>query len=149
VQTRPQARALDETGIEAAREMLVEVAAGNAVVVTEMLNERGYDVGKRTVQRAVSSTRRELRAAQAATVRYESEPGMQMLVDFGEKRVVIGGHEVVVHLMAAVLGYSRRIFVKAFLAERAEDWREGIAEAFRHFGGVTKVLLVRARSSPA
>jgi transposase len=142
VQIRPQRRVLDEDGVEAARELFVETAAGNAIVVTDMLNERGYEVSKRTVQRLVSSTRRELRAAQTASVRYESEPGMQMQIDFGEKRVSIAGAHVVVHLMAAVLGYSRRIFVKAFLAERAEDWREGIAQAFRHFGGVTATLLV-------
>ena len=65
-----------------------------------------------------------------------------MQIDFGEKKVHVGAVVVVIHLMAAVLGYSRRIFVKAFLAERAEDWRDGIACAFRHFGGVTKTLLV-------
>jgi transposase len=141
-QTRPQARALDEAGVDAARELFFEVAEGNAVVVRDLLQERGYEVGERTVQRVVHATRRELRAAQAATVRFESEPGEQMQIDFGEKRVKVGGHEITVHFMAAVLGYSRRIFVKAFLAERAEDWREGIAEAFRHFGGVTRTLLV-------
>jgi hypothetical protein len=32
-------------------------------------------------------------------------------------------------------------FVKAFLNERADDWRDGIASAFAHFGGVPRVLL--------
>ena len=41
-----------------------------------------------------------------------------------------------------MLGYARRIVVKASFAERAEDWREGMASAFRHFGGVTSRLLV-------
>lgn len=30
--------------------------------------------------------------------------------------------------------------MKSFLAERQDDWREGIAEAFRHFGGVLREL---------
>jgi hypothetical protein len=64
-----------------------------------------------------------------------------MQIDFGQKRVRIGDAVVAVHLMAAVLAYSRRIFVRAFLAERGDDWREGIAEAFRHFGGVVQVVL--------
>src|SRR5437764_6629081 len=64
-----------------------------------------------------------------------------MQVDFGQKRVRIGERTVVVHLLVAVLSYSRRIFVKAFLAERGDDWREGIAEAFRHFGGVPRTVL--------
>lgn len=41
----------------------------------------------------------------------------------------------------AVLAFSRRIFVKAFLRQRGDDWREGIAEAFRHFGGVPTTVL--------
>jgi hypothetical protein len=40
-----------------------------------------------------------------------------------------------------VLSFSRRIFAKAFLAERQEDWLEGIGDAFRHFGGVTQTIL--------
>jgi hypothetical protein len=39
------------------------------------------------------------------------------------------------------LSYSRRLFVKAFLSERQDDWREGIAAAFTHFGGVPRTLL--------
>jgi transposase len=38
-----------------------------------------------------------------------------------------------VFVLVAVLGYSRRLFVKAFLNQRSDDWREGIAAAFRHF----------------
>jgi hypothetical protein len=46
-----------------------------------------------------------------------------------------------VHFMAAALGYSRRIFVKAFLHERQGEWLDGIASAFRHFGGVPLEVL--------
>jgi len=46
-----------------------------------------------------------------------------------------------VFLLVAVLSYSRRVFVKAFLRERQDDWREGIAAAFVHFGGVPRVVL--------
>jgi hypothetical protein len=44
-------------------------------------------------------------------------------------------------LLVAVLSYSRRLFAKAFLNQRSDDWREGIAAAFRHFGGVPRTLL--------
>ena len=46
-----------------------------------------------------------------------------------------------VFLLVAVLSYSRRLFVKAFLNERGDDWREGLAAAFVHFGGVPRMLL--------
>ena len=49
--------------------------------------------------------------------------------------------QVTVHFMAAVLSYSRRLFVKAFLHERQGEWLDGIASAFRHFGGVPLEVL--------
>jgi hypothetical protein len=76
-----------------------------------------------------------------ATVRFETAPGHQMQIDFGQKLVSIGGQQVRVYLLVAVLSYSRRLFAKAFLSERQDDWREGIAAAFRHFDGVPRVVL--------
>ena len=102
---------------------------------------RGTVIGLRTVQRAVAPVRQAQRAADVATVRVETAPGAQMQVDFGEKRVTIAGTAVKVFLLVAVLSYSRRTFVKAFLHERQDDWREGIASAFMHFGGVVLTVL--------
>ena len=95
----------------------------------------------RTVQRVVQDERQSHLAADVATIRFETPPGKQMQIDFGQKRVVIGGTSVTVHLLVTVLSYSRRIFVRPFLAERGDDWRQGIAAAFRHFGGVVRILL--------
>ena len=111
------------------------------MVVQELLAAQGKKAGIRTVQRAVEQHRCEKRAAEVASVRFETAPGEQMQIDFGEKWVSIAGERVKVHLLAAVLGYSRRIYVRAFLSERQDDWFEGIAGAFRHFGGVTRTLL--------
>ncbi len=141
-QVREGARRLKGPDEALARELFEGVAEGNAVVVVDELRTRGVEVSARTVQRVVAPARQALAAATVATLRFESGPGEQMQVDFGQKRVVIDGVPVLVHLMAAVLGYSRRLFVKAFLVERSEDWRDGILSAWRHFGGVTRVLLV-------
>jgi Integrase core domain len=40
------------------------------------------------------------------------------------------------------LGYSRRTFVRAFLADRQEHWLAAMEAAFRHFGGVPREMLV-------
>jgi transposase len=141
VQRRPTRRALDEDGHCRARQLFVGPAAGNAVVVRQLLAEHGLEASVRTVQRAVAEERREQRAADVASVRFETAPGAQMQIDFGEKRVPIAGQMVRIFLLVAVLSYSRRLFVKAFLNQRSDDWREGIAGAFRHFGGVTRTVL--------
>ena len=53
----------------------------------------------------------------------------------------IAGQPVKVYLMTAVLGYSRRLYCRAFLAQRQDDWLEGLEGAFRHFGGLTEQVL--------
>jgi transposase len=134
-------RRLTNEVVREARRLYLGTAERNAVVVHRLLREQGRAIGLRTVQRAVAPVRHEARAADVATVRVETAPGAQLQIDFGEKRVTVGDTPVRVFLLVAVLSYSRRLFVKAFLQERQDDWREGIAAAFVHFGGVTATVL--------
>jgi len=142
VQRRPRARTLDEAARALAVELLDGPAQGNAVVVRRLLAERGIPVPLRTLQRVLTPHRRARLAAELATVRFETAPGHQMQIDFGEKLVTVGGAVVRVHLFVAVLGYSRRLFTRASLSQRQDDWREGLAGAFRQFGGVPQTLLL-------
>ncbi|MDX9724213.1 MAG: IS21 family transposase [Myxococcota bacterium] len=140
-QVRPKARRLGPEARAEAISLFESTAEGNAVVAQQLLSAKGVEASIRTVQRAVEDRRRELTAAALATVRYETVPGRQMQIDFGQKWVSIAGAKMRIYLLVAVLSHSRRLFVKAFLAERQDDWREGIAAAFRHFGGVPLELL--------
>ena len=121
---------------------------GNADVVRqELAAEKGVTVSLRTVERAVAPLRQALRAEALATVRFETAPGEQLQIDFGERRVEIGDATVRVFLFVATLGYSRRIHVRAFRGERQEDWFDGMESAFAAFGGVPReVLLDNARA---
>ena len=141
-QTRPGAWTLDVGQQATARSLLDGPAAGNSVVVQRLLAEQQVDVPLRTLQRVLAPHRLAKRAAEAATVRFETAPGHQMQIDFGEKWIDIAGARTKVHLFVAVLGYSRRIFVRPSLSQRQDDWREGLAGAFRCFGGVTRKILI-------
>jgi transposase len=117
--------------------------AGNADVVRQELErEKGIRLTLRTVEREVSHLRRELEAEARATIRFETPPGKQLQIDFGERRVSIGGETVKVYLFVATLGYSRRLYVQPFRNERQESWFAGVEGAFRHFGGVTEEVLL-------
>ena len=140
-QVRPGRRALDPETTAKAVALWGTKAERNAVVVQQMLEAEGIDASVRTVQRAVEDERRQAHAAAVATVRFETAPGRQMQIDFGEKKLVVAGQLVKVFLLVAVLSHSRRLFVKAFLNQRGDDWREGIAAAFRRFGGVPLEVL--------
>jgi transposase len=121
---------------------------GNADVVRQDLRrEHGVEVSLRTVERAVKGYRRELAALARATVRFETPPGKQLQVDFGETRIVIGEERPKVFLFVATLGYSRRPYIAAFLHERQASWIAGLEGAFRHFSGIPEeVLLDNARA---
>jgi len=122
--------------------------AGNADVVRqELAREKNITVSLRTVERAVAPQRRELIAAARATVRFETQPGEQLQIDFGERRVEISGSAVKVYLFVATLGYSRRLHVRAYGHEKQDNWFDGMESAFRAFGGVPReVLLDNARA---
>lgn len=126
----------------------VQQHRGNADVVRqELQRQHGIDVSLRTVERAVAPFRRELRAAEAATVRFETAAGEQLQIDFGEAGVCVAGERVRVHLFVATLGYSRRSFVAVYSHQRQSAWWQGIEGAFHHFGGRTRnVLMDNARA---
>src|SRR5262245_1932711 len=116
---------------------------GNADVVRQdLLSEKGLTVGRRTLQRAVQSYRQALKAEALATVRFETAPGQQRQIDFGERLVEIGGSHVKAFMFVATLGYSRRLHVRAFRSEKQEHWFAGLESAFRTFGGVPETVLM-------
>src|ERR1041384_694906 len=84
-QRRPSRRKLDEAGRALAVELFETTAEGNAVVVRQLLGEQGIDVDVRVVQRVLQPHRQQKRAAEVATVRFETAPGHQLQIDFGEK----------------------------------------------------------------
>ncbi|MBV8097328.1 MAG: helix-turn-helix domain-containing protein [Acetobacteraceae bacterium] len=81
--------------------------SGNADVIRqELAAERGVFVSLRTVERAVAPLRRELVAEARATMRFETRPGDQLQIDFGERTVEIAGGRVKVFLFVATLALS-------------------------------------------
>jgi transposase len=116
---------------------------GNADVVRQDLaREHGLEVSLRTVERAVAPLRRALLAEARACVRFETPPGRQLQIDFGELRATVGGETVRLFLFVATLGYSRRPHVQAFRHDRQSAWFDGLEGAFARFGGVPQEVLV-------
>lgn len=116
---------------------------GNAAVVhQELMRQHQIKVNPSTVERAVKPFRQKLEAEAKATIRFETEPGKQMQIDFGTTKIKIGNEVSKVHFFAAVLGYSRRQYLKVFKHQRQMAWFKGIEGAFNHFGGVTEQILI-------
>lgn len=121
---------------------------GNADVIRqELSSEHGIVIGLRSVERRVQRWRRELKAQKRATVRFETPPGHQLQIDFGEVRVWIAEERLLVHLFVGTLSYSRRMHIRPSLRERQMDWFEGMEETFLRFGGVpTEILFDNAKA---
>ena len=71
----------------------------------------------------------------AGDARFETPPGRQLQIDFGERLVEIGGAKIKAFVFVATLGHSRRLHVRAFRAEKQEHWFAGLESAFTTFGG--------------
>lgn len=116
---------------------------GNADVVRQDLaREKGLAVSRRTMQRAVAPWRQQLKAEAMATTRFETPPGRQLQIDFGERLVEIGGAKVKAFVFVATLGHSRRCHVRAFRHEQQASWFSGLESAFTTFGGVPEEVLM-------
>jgi transposase len=116
---------------------------GNADVVRQdLLAEKGVTVSRRTLQRAVQPYRQALKAEALATMRFETPPGRQLQIDFGERLVEIGGAKIKAFVFVATLGHSRRLHVRSFRAEKQEHWFAGLESAFTTFGGVSEEVLM-------
>lgn len=136
---RPRARGLDPY-FERLAQRGPEVS-WNAVVLHRELEGLGFRGSVQQVRRAIRPWRAEARWAAMATVRYETGPGEQAQVDFGQLQVWIGEQRERVHLFVLTLGYSRRLWVRAYPHERLSALLDGHERAFRHFGGVPLTCL--------
>ena len=122
-------------------ERAAQVHYSAQILFQELRASRGYTGGYDTVKNAVRPLRIEA-AAQALTQRrFETEPGQQAQVDWGQVRTRFAGGPIVVHVFVMTLGYSRRAFAEAYENERMSALLSAHEHAFRHFGGRTAELL--------
>lgn len=118
-----------------------EVHHSARILFQELCAERGFAGSYDTVRNAVRPLRAEATVASLTQRRFETEPGEQAQVDWGQVRVRFGAEPAVVHVFVMTLGYSRRAWVEGFTNERMEQLITAHENAFEHFGGVCADLL--------
>lgn len=137
----PRAKALDGQE-DWLRERFLKHRGNADVVRQDLLAEKGLAVSLRTLQRAVAPYRQALKAEALATIRFETPPGRQLQIDFGERLVEIGGAKLKVFVFVATLGHSRCLHVRAFRHEQQASWFSGLESAFTTFRGVPEEVLM-------
>lgn len=118
-----------------------EVEFNAAVLYRELVTHRAYTGCAQQVFRFVRPLRVAARQ-ERATRRFETAPGQQGQVDFGQRRIWLGGTRTVAHVFVFTLGFSRRVFPRAYPHERLDAVLDGHERAFRHFEGVPEAIVV-------
>lgn len=137
--------AMAETLLSAHRAWLVERARevnySARILFQELRATRGYQGGYDTVRNAVRPLRSEAAAASLTQCRFETEPGQQAQIDWGQVRVRLVTGPATVHVFVLTLGYSRRAWAEGYENEQLGALLAAHEHAFAHFGGRTAELL--------
>lgn len=127
------------------REWLAErapqVGYSARILHQELRMQRGFAGSYETVKLAVRPLRSQAQWAGVTQRRFETGPGEQAQVDWGQVSVMLGGQRSKVHVFVMTLGYSRRGYAEGYLNERMPDLLAAHERAFAHFGGRCESLL--------
>lgn len=126
--------------ISVIREMTTE----QQLIGSRILNEiraRGYEGSPAAFYRAWAHLR-PTQPDPRVTERFETAPGAQSQFDWSPYTILLGGARTRVIVYNTILGYSRRQFNWPSRDETQASIYEALEEAFWHFGGVPKHVLV-------
>ena len=108
------------------------------ILFQELRQGRGYRGSYETIKRFVRPLRAVDQAAERATVRFETPPGQQSQIDWGQARIAFRSRPVVLHVFILTLGYSRRSFHEPCVGETLSQFLDAHERAFDYFGGHTR-----------
>ena len=104
----PLAQRLLSAHMEWLAERAPQVNFSAQILFQELRASRGYEGGYDTVRNAVRPLRAEATVAALTQRRFETEPGPQAQVDWGQVRTRFASGPAEVHVFVMTLGYSRR-----------------------------------------
>ena len=110
----------------------------SAQVLFQELRRRQYAGSYETVKRFVRPLRETQLHAAVTRTRFETPPGLQSQVDWGQARVWLGAQREVRHIFVLTLGFSRRSVYLPCLSETLGELLDAHEQAFTHFGGYTQ-----------
>jgi len=149
---QPYERAAREDTLLAAhadflRERAPLVRYSARILHQELCSQRGFQGSYDVVKRFVAPLRALEVAAQATQTRFETPPGQQSQIDWGQARVQFRCGSRTMHIFVLTLGFSRRGFYWGSPNEQIGSFLEAHERAFEHFGGHTREHLYdRART---
>jgi transposase len=140
---QPYQRAAKEETLLAAhegflRERAPQVRYSARILHQELCRDRSFTGSYDVVKRFVAPLRALEAAAGATQTRFETPPGQQSQVDWGQARVEFRCGTRSVHIFVLTLGFCRRGFYWSAPNEQLGAFLEAHERAFEHFGGHTR-----------
>jgi len=117
----------------------MEEGCHNAVVLFDEIKKKGYRGGLTTLRNFMRPLRQKLQSK--VTVRFETPPGRQSQVDWGQFIVDWNGKKKRLYAFVMVLGYSRMMYVEFTEDEKLETLMGCHLRAMQYFGGTTQTCL--------
>ncbi len=119
----------------------LEIGLSAQRIWQDLTADHGFEGGYESVKRFV---RKLCRKKPLPFRRMECSPGEEAQVDFGTGAWVIdaGGRKRRPHAFRIVLSYSRRGYSEAVWRQDSESFLRCLENAFHHFGGVPKTLVI-------
>lgn len=113
-----------------------------ATVIIQRLQQKGFD-GEITILRNYLRKKRGKSKNREPYIRFESEPGEQIQIDWGHfGSLVYGEHKRKLYALAVIESYSRKMYVEFTHSQKQESLHQGLLNAFVYFGGTPKYILV-------
>ena len=113
-----------------------------APVVLQRIQDKGFD-GEITIVRDMLRRLRGRRLNRQAFIRFETEPGEQIQIDWGHfPGLSYGANSRKLYALAVVEGHSRMLFVYFSHNQKQECLHQGLLEAFSYFNGTPKEIVV-------
>lgn len=123
-------------------EMVEECPDVKAPVVLQRIREKGF-AGEITIVRDMLRKLRGKVKNRQPFIRFESQPGEQMQVDWGHMgTLTYGENKRKLYGLAVLEGHSRMLYVFFSHSQQQEYLHLGLLEAFTYFGGLPKEVLV-------
>lgn len=113
----------------------------SATAIYKFIQKKGYKGCYSVVKRYCNKYKVE--QYQKATIRFETNPGLQAQVDWKESKTLTNknGEIFEINIFLILLGYSRLKYIELTIDRKQSTVFQGLVNAFKFFGGVPKEIL--------
>jgi transposase len=129
---------LDDYKTTIEEKVIIPVSAKS---IYEFIKKQGYD-GKYTIVKDYCRSMKQEKQKEA-TIRFETNPGLQAQVDWKESMRLVSSHGEVfeINLFLMILGYSRYKYIELTLNRNQDTLFQAMVNGFKYYGGVPKEIL--------